>query len=213
MKNTPGYVHSIMTTMFTKDGDMVVVINEDKELDTLPQYFMGHKENKTYTGEGGFDILNAKEEYTEAVAYFLSSKSKVSDTGIKNGFLVGNKEKLIDCGELSSRIAPSQIEEMKRMKTPSFIRIKKEICEMMVENKEVLNEMETRYIVLPDFEEKDYQDIKVFAIEELEELQQEGKVRLSSRLLWQMSGEDRRQIKKFSNNLKEIINISSYKRP
>ena len=64
-----------------------------------------------------------------------------------------------------------------------------------------------------NIEEKDYQDIKVFVIEELGELQQEGRVRLSSRLLWQMSGEDRRQIKKFSNNLKEIINISSYKRP
>lgn len=207
MQDIPIYVHSIMTTMFTKDGDMVVVINKNKELDTLPQYFLGQKPDKKYTGEGGIDILNSKEEYKEAVAYFLSLKSKASDTGIQNGFLVGNKESLTDCGELYPKIATSQIEEMKQMKTPSFIRIKKDTCDMTLENQEVRNEMEIRYIVLPDFEEKDFQDVKVFTIEELEELHQEGKVKLSSRLLWQMSGEELKEVKRFANNLKDIIKI------
>ena len=57
MQDRP-YVSSIMTTVFTKDGDMVVIINDNNELDTIPQYFMGHRDDKNYTGEGGIDILN-----------------------------------------------------------------------------------------------------------------------------------------------------------
>lgn len=36
-------VHSIMTMLFTKDGDVVVIKNEKNELDTLPQYFLAKK--------------------------------------------------------------------------------------------------------------------------------------------------------------------------
>ena len=41
-------VHSIMTMMFTKDGDVIVIKNEKNELDTLPQYFFGKKEKESF---------------------------------------------------------------------------------------------------------------------------------------------------------------------
>lgn len=206
------YVHSIMTTVFTKDGDMVVIINENNELDTIPQYFMGHREDKNYTGEGGFDILNSEDDYKEAVGYFLASKSKFTDTGIKNGFLVGNKESLVDCGELQPRIDYFQIDEMKRMKSPSFIRIKSNIFEITVENQEVLNQIQTRYIVDPTLDIDDYRGVKGISPAELEELQREGKVKFSPRLLWQMSGEELKGIKRFSNILNHIITMNPNRR-
>lgn len=211
MQDRP-YVSSIMTTLFTKDGDMVVIINDNNELDTIPQYFMGHREDKNYTGEGGIDILNQEDDYKEAVGYFLASKSKSTDTGMKNGFLVGNKESLVDCGELHPRIASFQIDEMKHMKSPSFIRIKRETVEIKVENQEVLNQIQTRYIVDPTLDIDDYQNIKVMSPKELEELQREGKVRFSPRLLWQMSGEELKEIKRFSNNLKDVITMNPNRR-
>ena len=201
------YVSSIMRTVFTKDGDIVVIMNENQELDTLPQYFMGQREDNNYTGEGGIDILNDQNDYVDAVGYFFSSKNKYTLEGIRNGFLVGNKNCLIDCGELHPKIASAQIEEMKNIKMPSFIRIKRDTFEIMIEKQEVLNQIQTRYIVVPTLEIDEYQNIKMFSPEELEELQREGKVKFSPRLLWQMSGEELKEIKKFSNNLKGIITI------
>ena len=211
MQDRP-YVSSIMTTVFTKDGDMVVIINDNNELDTIPQYFMGHRDDKNYTGEGGIDILNQEDDYKEAVGYFLASKSKSTDTGIKNGFLVGNKESLVDCGELYPRIASFQIDEMKHMQSPSFIRIKRDTVEITVENQEVLNQIQTRYIVDPTLDIDDYQNVKVISLKELEELQREGKVKFSPRLLWQMSGDELKEIKRFSNNLKDIITMNPNRR-
>lgn len=203
------YMHSIMTTVFTTKGDMVVIINDNDELDTIPQYFMGHREDKKYTGAEGFDILNSENDYKEAVGYFLAFKSKATDVGIKNGLLVGNKESLVDCGELHPRIAYAQIYEMKHMKSPSFIRIKSDILEITVENQKVLNQIQTRYIVDPTLDIDDYQGIKVISPMELEELQREGKIKLSPKLLWQMSGEKIKELKSFSNNLNHVITMNS----
>ena len=54
------YVHSIMTMMFTKDGDVIVVKNDKNELDTLPQYFLGKKENQVHLA-GAWPFLFATE--------------------------------------------------------------------------------------------------------------------------------------------------------
>ena len=211
MQDRP-YVHSIMTTIFTKDGDLVVIMNENKELDTLPQYFMGHKEDKSYSGEGGIDILNHEDEYKEAVGYFFGLKSNSTAAGIKNGFLLGSKESLTDCGQLHPAIATVQIKEMKKRKTPLFIRVKKEIFEIIIENQEILNQIQTRYVVIPNLELEEYHGINVFSVEELEEIKDEGKIKLSPRLLWQLSKEEVKEIKKFSNKLKNNMTIQLNKK-
>ena len=182
-------VHSIMTMMFTKDGDVIVIKNEKNELDTLPQYFFGKKENKNYTGTGGIEILNQEQEYKEAVGYFLAVRSYISDTGIKNGFLIGNKEALMDCGELRPNLATQQIKEMKTLSKPSYIRIKRETFEITVENQQMLNQIQTRFVVIPEWDPEEHQEL------------------LSPRLLWQMSGEELKEVKRFANNLKDIITI------
>ena len=164
------YVHSIMTTMFTKDGDVIVIRNEKNELDTLPQYFFRKKGNKKYTGTGGIEILNQEQEYKEAVGYFFAVRSYISDTGIKNGFLIGNKDSLVDCGELRPNLAAQQIKEMKVLSKPSYIRIKRETFEITVENQEMLNQVQTRFVVIPEFVTEEYQDVIIFSLEELESL-------------------------------------------
>ena len=122
------------------------------------------------------------------------------------------KISLLYCGELHPRIASFQIEEMKHMKSPSFIRIKRETVEIKVENQEILNQIQTRYIVDPTLDIDDYQNVKVMSPKELEELQREGKVRFSPRLLWQMSGDELKEIKRFSNNLKDVITMNPNRR-
>lgn len=201
------YVHSIMTTMFTKDGDVIVIRNEKNELDTLPQYFFGKKGNKKYTGTGGIEILNQEQEYKEAVGYFFAVRSYISDTGIKNGFLIGNKDSLVDCGELRPNLAAQQIKEMKVLSKPSYIRIKRETFEITVENQEMLNQVQTRFVVIPELDTEEYQDVIIFSIEELENLRNNNQELISPRLLWQMSGDELKEVKRFANNLKDIITI------
>ena len=200
-------VHSIMSMIFTKDGDVIVIKNDKNELDTLPQYFFGKKENKNYTGTGGIEILNQEQEYKEAVGYFFAVRSYSSDTGIKNGFLIGNKETLMDCGELRPNLATQQIKEMKTLSKPSYIRIKRETFEITVENQQMLNQIQTRFVVIPELDPEEYQDVIIFAVEDLEKIRDQNQELLSPRLLWQMSGEELKEVKRFSNNLKDIITI------
>ena len=199
------YVHSIMTMMFTKDGDVIVVKNDKNELDTLPQYFFGKKENKNYSGNSGIEVLNREQEYKEAVGYFLAARFYGSDTGIKNGFLTGNKDELIDCGELRAHLAPQQIKEMKSLSQPSYIRIKRETFEIAVLNQAMLNQIQTRFIVIPELDPSEYQDVVIISVEELESISNKNQEILSPRLLWHMSGDELKEVKRFANNLKDII--------
>lgn len=62
-------------------------------------------------------------EYKERIAIFFVYHLRNSRNAILDGWFIGNSNTLLDVGELHEKIANHQIEEMKTIHTPSYIRV------------------------------------------------------------------------------------------
>lgn len=118
---------------------------------------------------------------------------------------------MLDVGKLHGKIANHQIEEMKSIHTPSFIRVNDEYYDggLNQNNQQVINEIETRYIVLPADEDLEaFEDLEIIEVDEL----RRGFGLISSRIALGITGSDGEIMDTFINKLKSLEKNSSIKK-
>lgn len=195
------YTNSIMTFAFTNDGRMIVKKDKDGKLDTLPWLFTGyHEKNSKIDYEDSIGVINNMNEYKERIQVFFAYHLRDCREAILNGFFTGEGSYLLDCGELYEKIANYQIEEMKNIHNPSYIRVNSDLYDGGInENgQQVINRIETRYVVLPNDDNiENYPDLEAKTIDEL----RENYSLLSNKVILGISGEDGKIMESFINRL------------
>lgn len=91
-------------------------------------------------------VMNDMDDYKEKIATFFAYHSKSTRSSILNEFLIGDGDLLIDVGELYEKIADNQIEEMRTLSVPSYIRVNNELYDGGKQaEQQIINRIETRY--------------------------------------------------------------------
>ncbi len=205
------HVRSIQTLVFTPEGRVGCFLDANNSLTTLPTFFLGHRERgeKRNAGSCFFVLNNDQNDYEREVAYFFALHDKnVAFKALEEEWLVPNDFIPMDVGNLYPHLASVQIGEMANLKTPSYIRIKHELYEFQ-EN--VLNDCETRYVVLP--ENETFNNLQYFETFELEELKNDDRDRnlpylVSNQLRWFLSSDEYSNALEFANQLKTNYQIT-----
>lgn len=190
------YTNSILTFAFTSDGQIIVRKDKDGKIDTLPWIFMGYREKDSKTDyEDSIWVMNNMDEYKERIATFFAYHLRNSRKAILDGWYIGNGNALLDVGELHEKIANHQIEEMKSIHTPSFIRVNRGLYDggLNQNGQQVINRIETRYIVLPSG--KDIERFPELEIKELDVLKEDFSL-LSNKMI-NDNGNNRRRWKDY----------------
>jgi len=195
------YTHSILTFAFTNDGRIIVRKDKEGKLDTLPLLFMGYRETGSKTDyEDSIWVMNHMDEYKERIATFFTYHLRDGRNGILTEWFIGNGNNLLDVGELHEKIANHQIKEMKTMQTPSYIRVNRGLYDGGINqnNQQIINRMETRYLVLPsDVEIEEFPELEA---KELDELRKEIDL-LSDKMVLGITGEEGENMESFINQL------------
>lgn len=195
---------SILTFAFTNDGQMILRKDDEGKLDTLPQIYYGYrKKDGTTDYEDNIWVINHPDEYKERVASFFTYYLRNSRDLILDSTFKGNANNLLDVGVLHKKIANSQIEEMKNIPSPSFIRVNDEIYDggQNEYNQQIINSIETRYIVLSkDDDIEFFEELEAIEVDEL----RKQYALLSNRVAFGITGENGEIMDKFVSQLKSL---------
>lgn len=206
------YTNSILTFAFTNDGQIIVRKDKEGKLDTLPWLFTGYREKNCKTDyENSIWVMNHMDDYKERIAEFFAYHSKYTKQNILSGWEIGNRNALLDVGELHKKIANHQIEEMKTIDTPSYIRVNRELYDGGTNQigQQIINKIEIRYLVLPSNEEID--TFKELEAKELDELIEEISL-LSDKMILGITGSAGETMKSFIDQLKSLSKNNSSKK-
>lgn len=206
------YTSSILTFAFTNDGQIIVRKDKDGKIDTLPWIFMGYHEKDSKTDyEDSIWVMNNMDEYKERIATFFAYHLRNSRNAILDGWFIGNGNALLDVGELHEKIANHQIEEMKSIHTPSFIRVNRGLYDggLNQNGQQVVNRIETRYIVLPS--DEDIERFPELEVRELDELKEDFSL-LSNKMILGITGEDGKIMESFVSQMDSLNKSSSPKK-
>lgn len=204
--NEGTYVDTILTFAFNINGRVVVKRNKAGKLDTLPWLFMGHREKESKMDyEDDIWIMNNREEYEERIATFFAYHLRNGRSAILNGYFYGNKNNLISVGT-----GFSQVEEMTKIQTPSYINVNQEFYDLgtRVAGQNIFHRIETRYIVLPNDDIKDFPELELV---ELQALKQNFKD-LSTKIILGITGEDGEMMASFVSQLEYLNKTTSRKK-
>lgn len=209
MNENEVYLDSILTFAFTNDGKIIVRKDNEGKLDTMPWLFMGyHERGAKIDFDESVWVMNDMDDYKKRISTFFAYHLRNSKQAILKGFFTGNDKNLLDVGTLHKKIAKHQIEEMRTIDTPSFIRVNNELYDGGInqEGRQVVNRVETRYIVLPgDEESANFPDLET---KELDELGEEFGM-LSYKMVLGTTGDNAEIMKSFVEQLKELSKTSS----
>ncbi len=155
--------------------------------------------------------MNNMDEYKEGIATFFAYYLRKSRKAILDGCFIGNGNALLDVGELYEKIANHQIEEKKSIHTPSFIRVNRGLYDggLNQNGQQVINRIETRYIVLPSGE--DIERFPELEIKELDVLKEDFSL-LSNKMIMGITGEDGKIMELFVSQIDSLNKGSSHKR-
>lgn len=198
------YTNSILTFAFTNDGQIIVKKDENGKIDTLPWLFMGRCEKGSKPNyEDSIWVINGTEEYKEKIATFFVYYLRDAREAFLNGFFVANANRLMDVGELYEKILAYQIEEMKNIHTPSFIRAHRGLYDGGINQRDqqIINKIETRYVVLPSDEQMErFPELEVMEFDKV----RQNLGLLSDKMLLGLTGEDGRIMETFVNQLSSL---------
>lgn len=206
MQKDPIYTNSICTFAFTNDGKIITVKDKEGKLDTLPQLFMGYREEGCKTDyKDNIWVMTHRDDYAQRIAEFFSYHNKKDRYALINEFRIASRSYFLDVGSLTDSLANHQIEEMKNMETASYIRVHRGYYDSGVNqnNQPIINEIETRYVVLSSsikIEPDLYPDLEAKTFEELTE-KMDSNI-LSTKMLFGLIGEEGRIMSTFVNTLK-----------
>lgn len=206
------YTNSILTFVFTNDGQIIVRKDKNGKLDTLPQLFYGYrKKDSTTDYEDSIWVINHPDEYKERIESFFIYHLRNAREAFLNNFFKAKGNRLLDIGTLNKKIANSQIEEMKDSYVPSYIRVNNELYDggQNEHNQQIIHSIETRYIVLPN--EDDIELFPELEAIEVAELRKQYAL-LSSRVTLGVTGEDGEIMDDFINQLKYLNKSVSSKK-
>ena len=168
-----------LTTVFTRQGKIVIPIDEEKKYSIFPKYWVGVRDGyqtNLARGEVGFFLMKNhgedESEYKMQMAGELGKRDKrYSEKGIEEGWFIGNKKALTDMGRLTESIYSHQVEEMKKCPT-GYIRDGRNTFYLQtVNNIEVYENVGYRFLLLSqDFKEQNYRGLSSYSIEELEDI-------------------------------------------
>lgn len=203
------YLNSILTFAFTNNGKIIVRKDKDGNLDTMPWLFMGYRERGAITDfEESIWVMNDIDDYKERISTFFAYHVRNAKNAVLKGFFIGNDKNLLDVGTLNKKIAKHQIEEMRTNHTPSFIRVNNESYDSGINEigKQIINRVETRYIVFPEDGEIDI--FPELEAKEFDELKEEFGM-LSYKMVLGTTGENEEIMKSFVEQLKALSKTSS----
>lgn len=168
-----------LTTVFTREGKIVIPIDEEEKYSIFSKYCVGIRDGyqkNLAKGEVGFFLMKShgedESEYKMQMAGELGKRDKrYSEKGIKEGWFIGNEKALTDMGELTESIYSYQVEEMKKCPT-GYIRDGRNTFYLRtVNNIEVYENVGYRFLLLSqDFKEKNFRKLSSYSMEELEEI-------------------------------------------
>ena len=168
-----------LTTVFTREGKIVIPIEEEEKYSIFPKYCVGIRDGYQKNldkGEVGFFLVKNycedESEYKMQMARELGKRDRrYSEKGIEEGWFIGNKEALTDMGELTESIYSYQVEEMKKSPT-GYIRDGRNTFYLRtVNNIEVYENVGYRFLLLSqDFKEQNFRRLSSYSIEELEDI-------------------------------------------
>ncbi len=213
MEKEPIYTNSILTFAFTNNGEIITVKDKEKKLDTLPQLFMGYREEGCKTDyQDSIWVMNHREDYAERIAEFFIHHSKKDRESLIKEYIVASRDYFWDVGELTNSLAIHQIEEMKNIETASYIRVHSGYYDGGVNQngQPMIHEIETRYVVLPsriNIDSDLYPDLEVKTLEEI--IRKIDPNELSSKMILGLTGEDGRIMTSFVDILKTCENKKS----
>lgn len=203
------YINSILTFAFTSEGQIIVRKDREGKIDTLPWLLMGYREKDSKIDyEDSIWIMNNQSEYKEKAMTFFAYHLRNSRKAILDGWFIGNRNTLLDVGELHEKIANHQIEEMTVLDSPSFIRVNRGLYDggINLYGQQIINKIETRYIVLPS--EDDIERFPELEIKELDELREDFSL-LSNKMIFGITGEDGKIMDSFVSQINSL-NKSSF---
>lgn len=206
------YTNSILTFAFTNDGRMVVRKDSEGKLDTLPWIFTGYREKDSKTDyEDSIWVMNNMDEYKERIAIFFAYHLRNCRNAILDDQFIGNSNRLLDVGELHEKIASQQIEEMKTINTPSYIRVNSGLYDGGVNQngQQIINRIETRYIVLPS--DENMERFPKLEAKNFDELRDQFSL-LSNKIVLGITGEDGKIMEAFINQLHSLNKEASPKK-
>jgi len=204
MNDNKIYTNSILTFAFTNEGKIIIRKDKDQKIDSLPLIFLGYRKKDCKTDyEDSIWIMNNMDEYKERIATFFAYHLRNCRNAILNGYFVGNGNTLLDVGEFHKKIANQRIAEMKKLHTPSFIRVKTRSYDggIILNNRQVVNKIEIRYIILP--KDEDMERFPDLEAKELEELKNDFP-QLSNKMILGITGENGQIIESFINRIKTL---------
>lgn len=203
------YTNSILTFAFTNDGKMIVRRDKDGKIDTLPWLFMGYRERGSKVDyENGVWVMNNADEYKEKIATFFAYHLRNGRNALLDGWFVGNSNALLDVGELHEKVMSHQIDEMKTIHTTSYIRVNRGLYDGGINQngQQVINRIETRYIVLPSNENIDrFPELEARKLDEL----REDFSLLSDKMIFGITGEEGIVMESFVSQL-AFLNKNAY---
>ncbi len=178
----------------------------------LPWLFIGRCEKDSKTDyEDSVWVMNNIDDYKETIATFFAYHLRNCREAVLDGWFVGNSNILLDVGELHEKIANHQIEEMKILHTPSFIRVNRELYNggKSLTGQQLINKIETRYIVLPNGE--DIERFPELEARDLDELRENFDL-LSSKMVLGITGDDGKIMESFVSQMNSLNKSSSQKK-
>lgn len=168
-----------LTTVFTRDGKILIPIDEDNKCTIFPKYCIGIRDGYQKNlgkGEVGFFLVKNysedESEYKRQMAEEIGKREKRYDKqAVEDGWFIGNANALTDMGELTESIYSYQVQEMKRYQQAGYIRNGRNTFYLTTnENIEIYENVGYRFVLLPkSFDQNHFRDCCLYTIEELEE--------------------------------------------
>lgn len=209
MENNRVVQQTILTVVLTRDGKIVIPLDEDGKYSSFPKYCVGLRDGyqKNLAREVGFFLIKNhcedESEYKKQMVEELGKRKKIySEKGIEEGWFIGNENKLIDRGQLAESIYSYQVEEMKKCPT-GYIRDGRNTFYLKtVDNIEVYENVEYRFILLSkEFDEQNFRGLSTYSIEELEDILTTQTNNCTLALQIAMRQLDRARVMKFINEV------------
>lgn len=168
-----------LTIVFTREGKIVIPINENGKYSIFPKYDVGSRNLYQKVLDRDVDSFLIKKhckdenEYKRQISEEIGSRDKrYSESAVKEGWFIGNEKALIDMGELSNSIYSHQVLEMKKCENSGYIRAGRNTFYLKsVDNIELYENVGYRFLLLPQgFSEQNFRGLISYSIEELEDI-------------------------------------------
>ena len=197
-------IKSIMTLIFTQNGEIVLSKKEDGTYDTLPLCILGYRGPKyCYVADDtNLIMLTEAEEYKEVAVSFLAQQTgDYAMRTLMDGVYKPDTNSIVDCDRVALDM---QIDQMANMNKTSF-GIVDEIslpAKSETQGSRLINEVQVRYMVIgKEINLEDSLNVEIIPVDEIVSFVKGNRKQISQRALWFLLGRQLEQVQVFSQKL------------